>query len=343
MNISVALVDGTALDEVLNRLLPAETELPYANFAPIAARPGAIVELHRGRWLAAGERIEVLAAYAGDRPLGAVRIEHRPFESDHFGLRMARIDQPIAVNDCVARRTVLRELYAAAFDSLRGRGYRHVSSRASANDSAASWVLQELGAFHVDTQVSWMSSLDGPAPADNLAPGLTVEILDKPALRRLDRESWRQVVEWTAQAFERGPLVFDHTLPRDRAAGVYGVWAERAMCGDWADAVCVVRDGSKIVAFGSMLLLADVSAHGGVRVCGRGLAATLPKYRGLFTAIHRELIVRKPLGAQFAETDTQVTNLGSVNVCVKLGFRCLRVTSTFSRRLDQAAAGTETG
>lgn len=106
------------------------------------------------------------------------------------------------------------------------------------------------------------------------------------------------------------------------------------MRGKWADAVLLVRHDEQVVAFISMLELPDVSAEAGVRVCGRGLGATLPEYRGLFTAIQREMIFRRPLGAAFMENETQVATIGSINVYAKLGFRFLRSTSTFHRRLD---------
>jgi len=109
------------------------------------------------------------------------------------------------------------------------------------------------------------------------------------------------------------------------------------MTGAWADAVLVARRGSEVVAFISMLLLDDVSEAAGLTVCGRGLGATLPQYRGLFTAIQREMVARRPLDAAFMENETQVATIGSINVYAKLGMRYLRSTSTFHRRLDRAA------
>jgi hypothetical protein len=74
----------------------------------------------------------------------------------------------------------------------------------------------------------------------------------------------------------------------------------------------------------------------GAIVCGRGLGATLPEYRGLFTAIQREMIAARPLGASYMENETQVATIGSINVYAKLGFRYLRSTATYHLRLDGA-------
>lgn len=339
--LEVGEVAGDALGAVLEPLLGEEPELAYANFAPVAARSGAAVALHRERWIAPEGRIAVLVASARDgRPLGALRLEERPFESEHFGLTMARIDGPIAVREPALRLAALRALYRDAFARLRASGYAHVAARASTRDRAAPWALQERGAFHVDTQVSWMCPLTG-APHDEALPGrLRHEVHDRQSIRAVPRSAWDRLADWGVVAFDRGPLVFDWSLDPARAARIYRVWTERVMGGSWADAIVVVREGEEIVAFISMLHLPDVSRAAGAVVHGRGLGATLPEYRGLFTAIQREMIFRRPGGAQFMENETQVATIGSINVYAKLGFRYLRSTSTFHCRLDAGAVDT---
>ena len=109
------------------------------------------------------------------------------------------------------------------------------------------------------------------------------------------------------------------------------------MAGAWADAVLLAWDRDEIVAFISMLEMPDVSRAAGAGVCGRGLGATLPEYRGLFTAIQHEMIAARPLGASWMENETQVATIGSINVYAKLGFRYLRSTATHHLRLDGAA------
>lgn len=323
------------LAAALAALLAEEPELAYANFAPVAARPGAAAALHRTRWLAGDEPIAtLLACGAGGRVLGALRLEARPFESEHFGLRMARIEPPLALREPALRLAALRALYRSAFAQLAERGFAHVAARASTRDRAAPWALQEAGALHVDTQVSWMASLTG-TPHDEQLPGrLRHELHDRASVSALPRSAWKRLAEWSAHAFDRGPLVFDWTLDPARACDVYRAWTERVMTGRWADAVLLVREDEEVVAFISMLHMPDVSEAAGAVVHGRGLGATLPEYRGLFTAIQREMIARRPAGAHYMENETQVATIGSINVYAKLGFRYLRSTATFHRRLD---------
>jgi hypothetical protein len=212
-----------------------------------------------------------------------------------------------------------------------------VAARGSTRDRVTPWVLQELGAVHVDTQVSWMCSLTGQPHDDHLPPDLVHECHDRASVAALPHASWKRLAEWSGIAFDRGPLVFDATLPASLSARVYEAWTERVMTGDWADAVLLVRHRDEVVAFISMLAMPDVSEAAGVPVFGRGLGATLPEYRGLFTAIQREMIFRRPQAAAFMENETQVATIGSINVYAKLGFRFLRSTSTFHKRLDGAA------
>lgn len=337
--VRVAEIAGSELDSAIESLLREEPELAYANFAPVAAREGASAALHRRRWRDAGERLATLVARDGaGEPLAALRLERRAFESAHFELPMARIERPLAVRDPALRLAALRPLYRAANERLRAEGFAHVAARASTRDRSAPWAIQECGAVHVDTQVSWMCPLTG-APHDEQLPGrLRHELHDRESVRRIPPSAWKRLAEWSALAFDRGPLVFDWTLDAGRAAQIYRAWTERVLTGEWADAVLLVREDDEVVAFISMLHLPDVSEFAGTVVHGRGLGATLPEYRGLFTAIQREMIARQPAGARFMENETQVATIGSINVYAKLGFRYLRSTATFHRRLDGETA-----
>jgi hypothetical protein len=319
---------------VLAALLPQEPELAYANFLPVAQRPGAAIELHRQRWEAGPGRIRAWVARAADgTPLAAVHADDRPFESAHFGFRAARLEPPIATADIALRAAALEVLYEAAVRELTADGWDHIAARASTRDRAAAWALQLQGLFHVDTQVSWMCPLTGTAHDEAPPPGLRIEVHDRTTLPAIAPQRWRELADFAAEAFDRGPFVFDLSVPYDRARAIYRVWTEKMMEGEWADAVLLAFAGDKAVAFISMLEMPDVSQAAGAKVCGRGLGATLPGYRGLFTAIQREMIARRPLDAAFMENETQVATIGSINVYARLGFRYLRSTATFHRRL----------
>lgn len=336
---SVAEESGDALEEALEVLLPAEPHLEYANFPPIAARPGTAVSIHRGRWRQPEGRIATLVAREDGRPRGAVRLAERAFESAHFGLRMGRIDLPVAGEGRELRWRALRALYLGAVEHLRAHGFDHVAARVSTRDPAGAWAVQDAGLRWVDTQVSWMCPLSG-TPHDETLPGeLHIEECDRDDLAALPEAAWKRLADWGGRAFDRGPLVFDLALPEARARRIYGEWTARVLRGEWADAALLARHDEEIVAFISMLELPDVSKLAGVKVCGRGLGATLPEYRGLFTGIQREMIARRPLGAEWMENETQAATIGSINVYAKLGFRYLRSTCTFHLRLDGEAPG----
>ena len=334
MRIAVTAERGARLEEALATLLVAEPYLAYANFPPIAPRT---VALHRRWWLAAAERDGVLVARddAG-RALATVRLARREFESAHFGLPIAQIDPPAATPDEVLRLPALRALYEAVWAALREGGFRHVAALASTQDRIAWRVVQELGAFHVGTKISWMQPLTGRPDDTGVPAPLRVELHERASIPGLAREAWRRLHEWSATGFDRGPFVFDLDVPADRAAALYRVWTEKAFTGEWADVLLVVRDGEEIVAFHSMLLLPDLSEAAGVGVLGRGIGATLPGYRGLFTALQKATAATRPLGAAWLENETQASTVASINVFGRLGHHCLRSTATFHAPLDRS-------
>jgi len=316
-------------------LLPLEPYLAYANFPPIGGRA---VDFHRPHWLAASTAGALLVARDdGGRPLAALRLSRRAFESEHFGMAMAAIDAPIAVPGDELRLPALRALYRAACDVLRADGYAHVSAVSSTQDRAACWALQEAGCFHVGTKISWMAPLTGERRPYTLPAGLHIELHDRTTIPALARSSWQRLYEWSGRAFDRGPFVFDAGVPYERAAAVYQVWTEKAFTGEWAEVLLVVRAGDEIVAFNAMQRLPELSASAGAVILGRGIGASLPDHQGLFTALQLECAAVRPLGSSYLENETQSATVPSINVFGKLGHRCLRSIASFHRRLDADA------
>jgi hypothetical protein len=334
MSILIEREEGARLAGAVEALLAAEPYLAYANFAPIAGREGALLALHRRWWLAAADGLGVLVAReASGRPLAMLRLEHRAFESEHFGMPVAKIDVPAGVADEADRLGALRALYAAAAARLRELGYRHLTAGASAQDRAGCWAVQELGAFHVGTRISWLQPLTGEPHVHALAPGLRVASYQKPSIPSFEPRAWRRLLDWTAVGFDRGPFVFDLAVDRERAARIYRVWTEKAMTGEWADALLLVWDGDEVIAFHTMMLLPELSEAAGVGMLGRGIGGTLPGYRGLFTALQRETAAVRPLGAAYLENEAQTATIGSIQVFGRLGHQCIRSTGSYHMRL----------
>jgi hypothetical protein len=335
MRVRVRAEEAERLADALAALLPAEPDLAYANFPPLAGREPALFALHARRFAAPGGLAVLVARDGADRPLACARLEPRAFDSQHFGLAMASVERPLAVADPALRHEALAALYGAAFARLAELGVAHVALRASSDDAAAGWALQQAGAFHVGTQVHFVRALDGEAapapPAD-----VRLEALSAEALRGLEGPFVKRLVEWSGRAFDHGPFPFDATLPRERSLSLYQTWMERVFAGEWADGAMAARVGGEVVAVIPMKLVADLSEAAGARVFGRSLAATLPGYAGLCTALMREMIARRPFAADWMEGDTPVTTLGTINMFAKVGFRYLRATSVFHRRLERA-------
>src|SRR5262249_41057297 len=149
----------------------------------------------------------------GGEPLATVRLERRDFESAHFGIPIARIEAPAAVAADEVRLPALRALYGDAWSVLRAAGYRHACALSSARDRAAWWALQERGAFHVGTKISWMQALEGRRDGEVVTPPLRLELLERARIPSLSHASWRRLHEWSGSGFDRGPFVFDLGVP----------------------------------------------------------------------------------------------------------------------------------
>lgn len=333
-DVQVEAERGEALERSLASLLCADGDLAYANFAPIAGREGASAALHAGRWRNAATALGAFVARdAAGRPLAALRLDRRPFESEHFALPMAVIDAPVGTQRTELREPAVDALLGAAFACARAHGIAHVAVRASSNDIATSRAAQRHAAVHVGTQVSWMLALDGH-PHEPLPPGFDLETHAPESLADSESATWKRIAEWGARSFDRSPYAFDATLPAARSLAVYQAWTEKVMRGEWCDRVVLVRHAGEVVAFISYQLLRDVTDAAGIAVIGRCLAATLPEYRGMATACVREIAATRPLGASYLEGETPVTTFGTINLFAKTGFRYLRATAHFHRRFE---------
>lgn len=329
----IEAIDGSRRDEIVDQLLGVEPYLTYRNFPPIGGASERLLEYHRQRFQTANEVLVALAENTA--PLAAVAVAPRPFESQHFGLRMTKLDAPIAIPEDECRWRALAALYAAARDRLRASGQQHVAAQASANDRAAGWALQQIGAFYVGTKLSWMQSLTGRQLGPPLPSGLRYETYTHEEIAGIDPDRWRRLLAWCGTAFDRGPQVFDRYVPLAAAQGLYHEWTRRALHGEWADALLFVCDGDEFVAFHSMMLMEDLSRAAGERVVGRGIGASLPGYRGLFTALQLQSAATRPLGAAFLENEAQASTIPSIQVFGRLGHRCLHATASFHMRIDE--------
>jgi hypothetical protein len=210
MPLEVAREQGPRLNEALSILVAAEPYLAYANFDPIVRREGAVFGIHMRRWsMLADDLGAFVARDRQDRPLAAIGLEHRDFESRHFDSMVARVESPLAVAEENQRLEALRALYGHAAKVLADGGYQHLTASASAHDRVGCWALQETGAFHVGTRISWMQTLHGRPQQHNLPSHLRIEVHDRSTFQRFDPASWSRLREWSGQGFDRGPFVFD--------------------------------------------------------------------------------------------------------------------------------------
>lgn len=342
MTVVVQLEAGDRLDAALDPLLRAEPDLPYAGFAPFRQRRDAFTVLHRDRWRAAADGTGVFVAYdASGQPLAAIACGAREFESQHFGMPMAQLGPVIAIADEERRLAALRAVYRDARAHLVQLGFVHIAAHASAGDRIAGHVLQELGAFYVGTKIHWMAPLTGEPYTPELGPNLRIDSYDVDGIPPIAPHEWQRLREWGREGFQFGPLVVDVRLPRAAARGVYETWTEKVMRGEWAKALYVVRDEEEIVAFNCVLPLDDMSIAAGTGIVGRGLGATLPGYRGLFTALQRTMVARRPLGASWLENETRAATVATINVFGKLGHHCVRSTATYHLHAGMAVDGSD--
>lgn len=320
---------GAELGRAIDALLALEGDLPYANFAPLRVSPPALAHLHAARWRACDQTVAtVVSRDAAKRPLVALRLERRPFESQHFSRPIAVVPPPVGIAETAIRQSALDAALPVLIETARKQRIAHLVVRVSARDIAGTRAIQAVGGRYTGTQVSWMLDLDG-RPHRGLSEGFHFEFHSPESMARITPSATRRIVDWAGHAFDHSPFAFDAALPGDLAVGLYGEWIKKVFAGEWCDGVMLVRYAGEVVSLISIQVLADLSAAAEAVVIGRCLAVTLPGHQGLASACVREMVTLRPLDAAYLEGETPVTTLGTVNLFARLGFRYLRATSQF--------------
>ena len=222
------------------------------------------------------------------------------WDTNHFGFSVGRIAAEASDGEL-----------QAALDEARTQGYRLIYWATSPDRSAPQSLLAQFDGRLVDRKVTFARPLTGvhPAPPSNdlvIAPVEGTQC--PPALIAL---------AVAAGAYSR--FAVDPRIPRDKFERLYGIWIERSVRGEIADAVLVARDSAEASNDLAGVITVKVT-HG---VGNIGLVAVSESHRGrgigshLIQAAHRWMIER---GANRSTVVTQGDNAPACRLYERAGY-----------------------
>ena len=227
-------------------------------------------------------------------------------------------------------RATAGALLAAAVQSSREQGLRHLSIRVDAGDDAAVHTLEAQDFLNVDALMTFAAATaalpSSPAPLAGIAVRIATPA-DAGAVGTIAADSFRD-----------GRFHADPSVPARVARDVYRTWAAACCDGSAADASFVAEDSTGAVAFIACRMLRDTAVHlqratgtipliaSGEAVRGRGVGLAL---------IGAAAEWFRSEAAAVVEVGTQLRNIAAGRLYERCGFRLAAGSQSFRLMVEQ--------
>ena len=266
---------------------------------------------------------------------GVLIFSELPWDSDIFGLPMAKVDLYVSGEDHRESLSVAAALLEAAEELCVEGAIRHLSCKVDTLDLPAIHALERCSFRLMDTVTTF--SID-PNQIANVPPSRAdVE------MREMRAEDLPQLSDLSRTAFtNRRDISTRFTSdPRlvERAGDLYAQWLENSYRGERADAVIVADVTGRPIGFITCKLPDEPSKRGlGARIGSIPLNAVDREYRGM--GVYRQLVSEalgwfRQRGVDYVEIRTQVQTLGVHRTWQQLNGRLVNSDHAFHRWRDQ--------
>lgn len=297
----------SALDSLLARY-PYHDFRHYPRFPPEARTRALIHELE-----AATAHGTLLAAWAGDDPVGVGFVEPLAWDTSFFGLPMGRIG-PLVVD--AQGQQGLDPLLDALLKAAGDLGLRHLAVKVDCGHLEAVQALEARGFRLMDCLVTYLYDTQDPPPG-------TKQLVLVRDYRTGDRETVLAIAERMYGNYA-GRFARDPWLPPEATRRFYVEWVRNACAGEMADRFLVGERGGRVVSFLAYRRIPSVFEATGIRIAGQGISAVLPEGIGSYPALLATAMATDQPNYDFAEFDTPIENTLPQRVFQKLGLPLVR-------------------
>ncbi len=242
---------------------------------------------------------------------GVLVFEHLPWDSQLFGMPMARVALYLHEYDGSQARRIAVQLLAKADQVCVKRKIQHVMCRVNTRELSTAQALEQCGFRIADTITVLFVRLQGTPPYTDITKGdihiRRMRSDDLPSLMALSRTAFTNKKDILTR-FTGDPVL------APRASALYAAWFKNSSQGEQGDIVWVAEVDHRPSGFIACRRAShDVTRHLGVRIGSIPLNAVAPKYRQ--QGIYTQLVIRalkwfQRQGAEYVEIRTQIHTVG---------------------------------
>jgi len=277
--------------------------------------------------LSVNKGISVVVFKKGKDAAGLIILTDLPWDSKHFGFKMAEITYLIAKGSYEESYKIKRSLVSFILRMCRQNGTRHLSCKIDTADFSSIHVLEESDFKIMDTLLTYIFNR-----FKHKIPNLKKLYKTRP----FKRKDLNTLLKLAQDSFLNSRYYRDALLPREKADRLHREWVKN-YCSNLKDnRAFVAEKGNKVVGFIIYKKNRELKKLCGTKVVGNGLSAGSPVAKGAYIALIETALEDVILSSHdIAEFDTQVINYEVIKVYQKFKLDFVRSKYTFHKWLTK--------
>lgn len=269
----------------------------------------------------------VIVAKDKDNIVGLASLIKLPWDTKHFGFKMAQIGYLITNKSYTIPIDTKDILLSFILKLCKKEAIKHLSCQVESNDFSSSHCLEQKEFKIVDTLVTYLFTQKHEIP--NFKSIYKVRLFKK--------EDLEDLIIIAKNGFSNGRFHIDSYFPKDKAELLYIEWIKNCCKGQLADKVFVAEKEDRAVGFFTYKLDNKLLKFTGIKALGRGIAAVLPEVKGAIVGLTREALRRGKLiqRVDLGIFQTLLWNYEAIRIWQNFGMDFVCSKYTFHKWLDK--------
>lgn len=264
----------------------------------------------------------VIIAQDNNKAVGLAAVVFLPWDTKHFGVKMAKIDYFMTLGSYRQAVTLKESLLSSLIKLCRDKGFVYLSCRIDAGDICGVHALEKNGFLLMDTIVTYVFNRHKHHIPD-------IRGIHK---IRLFRESdLPALLDIAGRAFSKDRFHLDTHISPKKSNSLFKEWVKDSCAKKDSNKVFVAQKGAEVTGFLAFELNKELERLSGYKIAGHGLSAVSPQAKGAYISLVKAAVEDIALHYDCLEFDTQLNNYEVTRVWQKFDFDCIRVKHTFHR------------
>ena len=325
-NLRITVAQGGD-DASLDAIIKAYRFHDYRRYPSIKAKDGAKYLRASTMETLARDGAQGWFAYQGDVPVGFASVSPLDWDSNYFGLRMARLSVMVTKKETDQVFVVADKLLSIALRGAYQKRFQHLSLRVDIEDIGLVHALEKNGFRLMDTIVAYTFHM-----GRNHMP----EISPKYDLRLYQPGDFASVLNIADACFKGYPNRFtlDPHIPKEQAEAFYFEWAKNSCQGKFSDEMLVAERRGQVVGFLTYRVNPSLRQYTGVQIITDGLSGCYPLRFNAFLDLLREATRRHLDIVDAIEAESHLSNTATPIYYQQLNYNYARAKYSFHLFMD---------